>query len=458
MKTQHAGRQRGQITIIAAVLMIGLLGIVGLAIDAGMAYVTKAKLNAAVDSAAIAAARAVTNGSTQAAQAASARQAAQDFFYANFTSGYLRAVPTLATPTVSFDTPTAGAVTIGISATATMPLTLMKVLGFNNVAVAATSTTIRKDLDMAFVMDTSGSMASVGSQVQAGAIAFLNQFNTTTDRVALIHFSYGAVVDDPINTSARGFNRPLMTKHINAFNFTGNTNYAEGMWNARDQLNGIATANRSSLRVIVFFSDGSPNSLASNYQLKSGGNSGYCNGTLITGDGGGTGTPGGFYQIAAQNNSMTGGCDTSNFPTNRKTFSSYMNSTGIPTYYNAHNVADTQFRIVGGGPRTVSNSASSDAILWTNINRASKNVPQAMANQSRSEGMYIFTLGLGSNLTTPGFDGEKGQDLLKCMANTADSNCYNASQPVGVYCFAATTNDLKPCFAKLASEILRIAK
>lgn len=96
-------RQRGQITMIAGVLMIGLLGIVGLGIDGGMSYVTKARLNAAVDSAAVAAARAVTNGTTQAEQTAAARQAATDFFNANFPNGYLRGTPTLNATSVTFD-------------------------------------------------------------------------------------------------------------------------------------------------------------------------------------------------------------------------------------------------------------------------------------------------------------------------------------------------------------------
>jgi hypothetical protein len=57
-------------------------------------------------------------------------------------------------------------------------------------------------------------------------------------------------------------------------------------------------------------------------------------------------------------------------------------------------------------------------------------------------------------------NGEIGQDVLKCMANTTDSlpRCYNAKQPVGLYFSALTPADMTPSFSKLASEILRIAK
>ncbi|WP_310612371.1 hypothetical protein, partial [Acinetobacter baumannii] len=37
----------------------------------------------------------------------------------------------------------------------------------------------------------------------------------------------------------------------------------EGMWNAREQLSLVPLANRSSMRVIVFFSDGAPSAFGS---------------------------------------------------------------------------------------------------------------------------------------------------------------------------------------------------
>ena len=102
-----------------------------------------------------------------------------------------------------------------------------------------------------------------------------------------------------------------------------------------------------------------------------------------------------------------------------------------------------------------------NTVTYDNINRASRSLLEAMAEKSRSEGAYVFTLGLGLQLTQPaGPDNELGQDVLKCMANTADApaRCYNPKQPVGVYCHAATAADLKPCYSQLASQILRIAQ
>ena len=423
-------RQRGQITLIAAALMIGLVGVAGLGIDGGMAYMTKARLNAAVDSAAVAAARAVTNGTTPAEQTAAARQAATDFFNANFAANYLKGTAALNTPSVTFDQ---GKVTIAVSATANMPLTMMKVLGFNNVAVAATSTTIRKDLDMIFVIDSSGSMQPVWSTVRSNANSFLNQFSPSTDRVGLVHFSSGAVVDVPIRTSSRGFDRPSMQTTITNMPNGGNTNYMEGLWQARSQLNNIPQTSRSSLRVVVFFSDGKPNTIAAAYQTKNS----TCTGGITAG-----GSLSGYYAINEQNTTLNGNCN--DVTGNNK------GPTQIPAYYTAHSPTDTEFKMVGSSPMTVTSSVNGNN-LNSNITAASYNLPIAMASSLRDQGVYIFTLGLDGN---GGFD----EPLLKRIANTPDATGYNKNQPSGIYCYAKTVNDLRPCFSKLASEILRISQ
>lgn len=454
---RRTGTQRGQVLIVIALSMVVLIGAVGLAIDSGLGFIVRSKLNAAVDAASIAAARAVTQGVGEAAQRASAQAAAQKFFAANFPTGYLGATPTFNAPTVTFD---AGKVTVDAAATASVPVTLMRVLGFNLLTVSASAQTIRKDLDLAFVMDTSGSMAPVGSTVISSAQLFLTKFNPTLDRMALIHFSYGAEVDTPIKTVARGFDQAGMSKAIGKYTFDGLTNSAEGVWNGRDQLNSIALANRSSLRVIVFFSDGSPNTISSVFKFKKPSD---CTtpGSLVTGDGTGTGTPAGLWLINKQGTTAAGNCNQgSNIVKN-------LDAAALPQWYNAHNPTNLpalqEFPIITATPRSVTNDTSSNAATWINVNRASRNLLEAMAAKARAEGMYVFTLGLGSELTQANgpAPSDKGEDILKCMANTPDalSRCVTAGagQPVGIYCHAANSNELKPCFEKLASAILRIS-
>ena len=463
-KRNTPGKQaKGQVLIVVALSLVVLIGTVGLAIDSGLGFIVRSKLNSAVDAASIAAARSVTQGVGEAAQRASAQAAARKFFAANFPAGYLGATPSFPDPTITFD---AGKVTVDASATASVPVTLMRVLGFNFLNVSAAAQTIRKDLDLAFVMDTSGSMASVGPTVISSAKLFLTKFNKDLDRMALIHFSYGAVLDNTIRTNARGFalndtDAPTgsadgkgMNTHIGNYVFDGLTNSAEGMWNGRNQLNSIPLAQRSSLRVIVFFSDGTPNTFSSVFTFKKPAD---CTtpGSLITNDAA-TGTPAGLWQINMQSSTAAGKCYQGTDIVKN------LDAAALPKWYNAHNLADQEFAIYPGTTlRPVSNDTSTNAKTWVNVNNASRNLLEAMAAKARSEGMYVFTLGLGTQLTTVNgpVAGDTGESILKCMANSTDApaRCATPTQPVGIYCHAANATELKPCFEKLASAILRIS-
>lgn len=441
---------------MVALSLSALIGAVGLALDAGLSYTVKAKLNAATDSASLAAARAVATGDNLDAQIANAKAAAKRFFDVNYPANYMLAHATMNEPSVVSDGH--GKFTIDVSASATMPVSLLGALGAGPLAPAVGSQTVRKDLDMVLVLDTSGSLSDEASSVRSSATTFLKQFNVDQDRVGLLHFAYGAVIDDPIRPLQRGFDRTSMTNHINAYRFAGSTASPEGMWNARDQINGISLADRSSLRVIVFFSDGSPNSFGSYLDFKT--PSDCTQPGTITTDDDGSGTPGGLYRLDRTNSSLGGGCTPS-----EQWFSTALKDkvTALPDWYNAHNPVNRrndpllrEYPIVTSAPRVVTN-----VVNYTNVNRAARNLVEAMASKSRDEGIYVFTLGLGAQLKSgTGVDNEKGEDTLKCMANSVDSpsRCFNAAKPVGVYCYAATESDLTPCFSKLASAILRITK
>ncbi|HVE08751.1 MAG TPA: vWA domain-containing protein [Paraburkholderia sp.] len=447
-------------SIIVAGALALLLAVLGLALDAGRGYMIKAKLDAAVDGAAIAAGQSVTRGTNQTTQTASAQQAAKAFFAANFPPGYLGSSVTLATPSVAFATD--GTVTIGIAAQAEVPTTLTQLLGFNVLKVATTSESVRRDLDMAFVVDTTTSMNSTSVQkaVRTSSVDFLNNFDVTSDRVALMHFATGTVVDVPFKAgNARGFDRTAMTNTINGYSFSGNTNSSEALWNARWQLNHVITQ-PSSLRVIVFFSDGAPNSFSSTIPQTSSACTSNT-GTLTSSDDppGGPNqndNPGGLYRLGVQTSqSISSSC----------TSSTAAMVDRLPDNYNAHAASEPSvtFPVVTNSPRVVTKdmNGASYQVRYQNVNRASRNLLEAMAAQARAEGIFVFALGYGPLLTVgKGADNEKGEDILKCIANVADgpSRCYNPKQPVGVYCYAATTDDLKPCYSQLASAILRISK
>ena len=269
MQLRQKKSQRGQIAVLVGILMIVLVGFAGLAVDSGRAFGVKAKLNGAVDAAGIAAARALAQGATDDARIAAAQDAANSYYSANFPNNYLGAE--LSAPSVSVVHNPDGYWQVDVSGSATMPVTLMSVLGFTDLSVTASGQTIRRDLDIILVLDTSGSLgppvsssSTLPTLKNAAINYFVNMFNAGSngDRVGLVSFASGAVVDVPIvKNGSRGFNRTQVVNAINALTVTGSTASAEGMRVAVNEINGVPVLNRSSLRMIVFFSDGAPNNV-----------------------------------------------------------------------------------------------------------------------------------------------------------------------------------------------------
>jgi Flp pilus assembly protein TadG len=526
MKYIEQRYSKGQIAIIVALSLVVLIGMVGLAIDSGRGYGVKAKLNAATDAASLAGARALSQGDTWDQQKASATAAAKKFFHANYPDGYLGSTPNTgvanhdpvvtvtANPVPPNCTPPYCGVTVQVGASADVPVTFMRVLTLQDIHVSASAVAGRPSVDLAFVMDITGSMSGVATSVKNRAKTFLDHLDVTRDRVTLITYNYGAMVNDPIQTTTRGFNKTLMQTHIGSLNFSGNTNFAEGFWQARNQLNLVPTTpvgNRSSLRIILFFTDGSPNTFSSTFPVRrmstpnpicNGGsptcncnnsstNAGKCTspttrdcsctctGSLVTGDGS-SGTPSGLYQHETTNgSSVSGTCNRGNniISTATTTAGIYQ----IPAWYNAPHggVVPSQQLQIAPSPtappqlRTISATPS-----FTSINRAARNLAEEMAWQAREEGIYVFVLGLGDLLhSSAGPDNEMGERLLMCMANTNKeengnattplSRCYDknqtdgkniplGNQPVGTYCWARDDASLKVCYDKMASQILRL--
>ena len=467
---------KGQIVIIVAISLVVLIGIIGLAVDSGRGYAVKAKLNAAVDAASIAGARALSQGSTQDLQIVYATQAAIKFFHANYPNDYFGSTVSEPVVSVTFNpapncTPPYCGTVVTVSGTAQVPVTFMRVLNFNNLSVNAAGKAAMQTIDLAFVVDTTGSMSSVGATVKTRAQEFLNHLNETNDRVSLISYNFGAAVSDQIRTTTRGFSKSTLQSHINNFNFNGNTNFGEGFWQAQDQLNKVPSTpigNRSNIRVILFFTDGSPNTFASTFSvgnlvtaadavhctankdkthicncsvnnIGSSGSTGTCatgaaacacsasitqsrtcTGSLVTGDGS-TGTASGLYQHETANQAQA----SSPCWMNGNVILSPTTSPAIyqiPAWYNAPHsgvVPSQTFQIAPAptspsGLRVVSATPS-----FTSINRGARNLAEEMAWNAREQGIYVFVLGLGDLLHgVAGPDNEYGERLLMCMANT----------------------------------------
>ena len=452
-------KSSGIIVILMAVALPALLAVVGLAVDSARAYGVKANLSAAVDAASLAAARAVSNGEP------AAIRAANKFFTANFPAGYFGSTP--GRPSVSFSYSTEGDISIDVSAVANMPTTFLKIVGMHEMDIGSTAQTIRRPVDLSFVVDNTTSLTQGGDVTQDlidRSKDFVDKFGERFDRLALIKYAFGAEIPVDFN-NARGFNKTTVQREIDAFEFGSSTapqftNASEGMWRAIDAL--VTANNPAPLRVIVFFTDGAPNTFASNFSFNGGVPDRI--GAIRSNDSA-SGTPYGLWEADKAAEPINSPWE---YRDNRGTrLASAL--AGFPQYYNAHDPDASDIRIINPShprrPVTNYNSSSDSARdLFKKINRISRNLPEDMAEYARQNGIFVLTLGLGSRLTQPtGPDHERGEEMLMRMANDprmvdipALASDFRPDQPRGIYCHAVDKDALAPCFADMLAIIIRL--
>ncbi|WP_272873570.1 vWA domain-containing protein [Aliamphritea spongicola] len=454
-------KNRGTVLVLMTIALPVLLAIVGLAVDSARAYGVKAKLSAAVDAASLAAARAISGGE------ASARSAANKYFDANFPPDYFSSTLS-GRPSVNFSYSPSGDVAIDVSATANMPTTLVKLVGVDDIDIPSNAQTIRRVVDLSFVVDNTTSLV-LGTDVSQDVIDrskdFVGNFNESIDRIALVKYAFGAEVPVGFN-NARGFSKATIENEIDAFEFGGNgnpnqfTNASEGMWRAIDAL--INVNNPASLRVIVFFTDGAPNTFASNFSFNGG--IGNRIGAIRSSDTT-SGTPRGLWEANMVADPIPSPWEFRD--NNGTTLANAL--TGFPQYYNAHDPNASDFLVINPShPRRQvfdydpGNDSTND--LYVKINRVARNLPEDMAEFARQNGIIVLTLGLGTRLTIPtGPDGEHGEEMLMRMANDprmvnnpALAADFKPGQPQGVYCHAVDKDALAPCFAEMLAVIIRL--
>jgi Flp pilus assembly protein TadG len=149
--------QSGAIAIYFALSAIVFVGVAGLAVDAARGYLLKSRLSAAVDAAALAGGKALLDTNTR-------DKIVNAFFSANIPPGAMGA--TIGAPQISY---TNNNTEITVTANATLPTTLMRVLGIDTMAVSSAATVSRaiSGLDVVFSIDMSWSMCQPCSKIAA---------------------------------------------------------------------------------------------------------------------------------------------------------------------------------------------------------------------------------------------------------------------------------------------------
>ncbi len=500
--------ENGMALVLVAGLMVVFLLFAGLAIDAGRAFIVKAQLTKAVDGAALSAARAL--GSTSSSNPE--KDEAIRIFRANFPSGYM-GVSSVTNPATDpnffrkdYDAQT-GSNIITIRAAATLPMTFMRLANFQEITVSGGGQAKRRLVDLSIAIDCSGSISGDWTSVRNAARRFINSFDGNYDRLSVTLFSDGAHVSY-LMPSSRGFNKTQAMNAVPTSLPGGSTSMAEGLYRAWDELRSVPVASQAGLRVLVLFTDGTPNGVSGNFAwtAKPGAGTVYTGKSLNTNDFPDIGPYGSnqpsFFGLSnldcttdAPNCfqypythgtrpliSSTGQVQSSRWdsPTALPAIqrlpatSTHANhrSSGIPTTFPLQTntlTVDGVAQSTARGLRTVSGYYPTDI---RNLNNAARNLVEIIANAARSENIpapanpppypiRIYTIGMGSILNYDlGARGETSASILKRIANDPDQAPLDhiSMQMEGKYYWAQTAADVDAVFMALRSEIIRLSQ
>ena len=277
-------REKGTSLMLAVISLIFIIPMIGLAVDVGMLYVVKARLQGAVDGASLAAARALNLGQTTTAQAASAKQNAVNWFYANFPAGSWFTTGTLmdtsdAHAHVYDDTTNPNLRHVDVTASSFVPTLFMNWFGVKKTLIVANGFASRRDVNAMLVLDRSGSMCApssspcTSSNANCGALiraakTFTGQFSAGRDRIGAISFADNAYMHAvPLDTfqTTLGYINSLGTGtgELDTIACGGGTATPQAMALAYNELYKINQP--GALNVIVVETDGLPNTVTMNF-------------------------------------------------------------------------------------------------------------------------------------------------------------------------------------------------
>lgn len=166
---------------MTAAAVVPMIGVAGGAIDASRMYLTRSRLQAACDSAVLAGRKAMTSSTFDQAS----RDRANAMFNFNFQNADFQTTGTTFTPSADANGK------LSATASTTIPMTLMKVFGFSSrtASVNCSADIQIPNIDIVFVLDVTGSMASrIGStsttRIDGMKTAAKNFYNTLQTQLA----------------------------------------------------------------------------------------------------------------------------------------------------------------------------------------------------------------------------------------------------------------------------------
>jgi Flp pilus assembly protein TadG len=268
--SKRAREHGASMLLFMFVISLLLIPLMGLAIDGAVVFWVRAKLTAAVDAAALAGGRSINIYYSSAQNSGTAVTVAQEWFAANYPSGWLGTAVVGGTPSVTIQPTQTATQQVNVSASVTVPLYFMRLLGKNSITIGAAAQSARRNLNLLLVLDRSGSMgpAPTGSNACPTMIAaaqnFVNMFTDGFDNIGLITFSSTAN-SNPIDYGPTTYfksSTPSLSTTLGNISCTGATSTAQALNVAYQSIQ--STDMESALNVVVLFTDGQPNEVVYN--------------------------------------------------------------------------------------------------------------------------------------------------------------------------------------------------
>lgn len=419
MNRKHRKSERGQVLILCAVCLVVLLLFVGLAIDFGLAYVSKASLGKAVDAAALTGAKNLYQGQDQATAIANSS------FAMNYNSTRDASAPVV--NITYLPEPANGFTLVTVDATARINTSFLGILpSFKTIDVSASAQARRARVIMTLVLDTSSSMASDGGSTDlppavSDFVTYFDDSSNVSDRVGVVTFNSNVTTLYPTQTGD-GFKAAIKTDTAN-MQYTGHTFSDGGLQQAITE-NTSVTLPGNVQKVVVFFTDGLANTIQDTL---------VCNGPsdqlknsagVLWNYGGESIEDGGVGVDFMVPSSGAQKCATKN-----------STCCTVPGTFPAVSYSGTQ-KIITQEPMT-----------QANVEAEAKNRAILDGVAMRSQNMIVYSIALGtytgSNL-----------DFFYQVANDPRSSTFDSTKPVGESDFAPTSADLQSIFEKLAAKIL----
>jgi hypothetical protein len=370
--------------------MIVLLGISGLALDSGRGYLRQLHLARAVDAAALTAARNLRSGQAVAEQ--QGRTAAEANGLVDGQAG--------ASLNISFASNEFGERTVSVSTRQPLPTVLMRILGHDEMDVAAAAVAAVPPVDLVLVLDQSRSLYIAGAwdDLQDAAKSFIDYFDDDMDQLGLVSFHTIAADRHYID---HGFTGSIRSS-INAMDSRGYTNTGEGLHKALEQITGPAVRERS-VKVVVFFTDGRPT---------------------------------GFRTVTGIDRIET---IRQTDPINR-----------FNGFFNGPESLDIDVLDHNTTPDGCSGVLTCDGVDALTAYEFGRTRGLEVANEIREEDVFLYTIGLGNPFGDPAFLPD--QDYLRQLAN--EDGISDPSQPSGRMYFAPSAAELEEVFRRVAQDIL----